>query len=73
MKKLTTILAIMLFTFSSCEREYTCHCRLLDSSGKQLNSLSYRGTYTESDAKVWCDNYNEESAGFGFSWECTLH
>ncbi|OJW82302.1 MAG: hypothetical protein BGO69_17075 [Bacteroidetes bacterium 46-16] len=74
MKKKLIIMLAMLTTITlvSCEKEYTCSCREVDTSTGQVTKYwtPQKGTYTKSDAETWC--YGQEVSGFGIEIKCDL-
>lgn len=63
---------ICLLFLTSCEKEYTCLCKEIDTStGKTSKTWNpMKGTYTKSDAEKWCNS--NETSGFGIRIECDL-
>lgn len=64
--------AFALCMITSCEKEYTCTCREIDTStGKTTNIWApQKGTFSKSDADIWC--HSSETSGFGIRIACEL-
>jgi hypothetical protein len=64
------LLAALLVGFSSCKKDYTCNCYLIDdNSGDTVSQQEMTGKMTKSDAETWC---SQSASQPGFSYECVL-
>ena len=70
--KLSIIALFTLLICASCEKEYTCTCREIDTNtGLTTNTWApQKGTYSKSDATTWC--HGQEVSGFGTEIKCDL-
>lgn len=58
---------------TSCEKEYTCQCKEVDTQTGKVNRRwnPMRSTFvSSSDATAWCKG--NETSGFGMRIECQL-
>lgn len=74
MRKIFSVIAVAVATCTllSCEKEYTCSCKEIDTTtGKMTKNWNpMKGTYTRTDAEKWC--HGNETSGFGIRIECSL-
>ena len=74
MKKTSLMLTLTVYvmTLLSCEKQYTCSCREIDTStGKTTKTWNpMKGTFTKAEAQTWC--HSNETSGFGIRIECSL-
>ncbi|OJW77283.1 MAG: hypothetical protein BGO69_18020 [Bacteroidetes bacterium 46-16] len=60
--------AVLLFSFSSCKKDYTCQC--VDAYSQKLQPLTVHDT--KKNAKESCKGYNVGTAGQAKSITCKL-
>jgi hypothetical protein len=74
MKAITYILFTLLCaSFMSCEKDYTCSCREVDTSTGKVTKYWSPQKHTfdnSSDANIWC--HGQEVSGFGIEIKCDL-
>jgi hypothetical protein len=71
--RLSIIALLAVFTLTSCEKEYTCSCREIDTSTGKINNYwtPEKKTFDNaSDAETWC--HGSEISGFGVAIKCDL-
>lgn len=64
MKKIIGILGIgiLILTFSSCKKEYTCHCTIYFENGANLKGSDLVHAKSVTDASQECDAIGEKDA-----------
>ena len=69
-KNLFALAAFAVLSFSSCKKDWTCHCTYTDPFSGSGATIDYAiKNSTQSDAKNSCNNY--ATVG-GVSWSCGL-
>jgi hypothetical protein len=70
MKSFVSWIFVLVFSFSSCKKEYSCNCELFESSSVLVNGVEYYSEFTtttestikstKNKAKDKCEQYNKD-------------